>query len=67
MLHIRTKICSNVRHDLNSFEVLKQRKSDFQAKIHEALLIKKQRPSLNSQLYGHGSSFPLSTNDSDVC
>ena len=52
-------ICFNVRHDLNSFEVLKQCKSDFQAKIHEALLIKKHRPSLNKQLYAHGSSFLL--------
>ena len=33
-------VCSNMPHDLNSFEVLKQFKSDFQAKIHEALLIK---------------------------
>ena len=52
-------VCSNVRHDVNSFEVLKQCKSDFQAKIHEALLIKKHRPSLNKQLYAHGSSFLL--------
>ena len=42
---------SNVRHDLNSFEVLKQCNSDFQAKIHEALLIKKHRPSLTKQYY----------------
>ena len=52
-------VCSNVRHDLNSFEVLKQYKADFQAKIHEALLIKKHRPSLNKQLYAYGSSFLL--------
>ena len=43
--------CSNVQHDRNSFEVLKQCKSDFQAKIHEALLIKKHRQSLNKQYY----------------
>ena len=46
-------------HDLSSFEVLKQCKSDFQAKIHEAFLIKKHRPSLNEQLYAHGSFFLL--------
>ena len=34
-------VCSNMLNDLNSFEVLKQCKSDFQAKIHEASLIKK--------------------------
>ena len=38
-------------HGLNSFEVLKQCKSDFQIKIHEALLIKKHRFSLNKQYY----------------
>ena len=52
-------VCCNVRHDVNSFEVLKQCKSDFQAKIHEALLIKKHTPSLNKHLYAHGSSFLL--------
>ena len=40
-------VCSIVRHDLNSFEVLKQSNSDFQVKIHEVLLIKEHRPSLN--------------------
>ena len=52
-------VCSNVRLSLNSFEVLKPCKSDFQAKIHEASLIKKHRPSLNKQLYAHSSSFLL--------
>ena len=40
-----------------TFEVRKQCKSDFQAKIHEALLMKKNRPSLNKQLYAHGLYF----------
>ena len=52
-------VCSNVRHDLNSCEILKQCKSDFLAKIHETLLITKHRPTLNKQLYAHGSSFLL--------
>ena len=52
-------VCSSVQHDVNSLEVLKQCKSDFQDKLHEALLIKKHRPSLNKQLYAHGSSFLL--------
>ena len=47
-------VCSNVQHDLNSFEVLKQCKSNFQATIHEALLIKKHRPSLYKKLHDHG-------------
>ena len=58
-IFFRVTVCSNMRHDLNSFEVLKQCKSDFQAKIREALIIKKYRPSLNKQLYAHGSSFLL--------
>ena len=52
-------VCFNVGHDLNSCEVLKQCKSDFQAKIYKALLIKKHRPSLNKQLYTHGSPLLL--------
>ena len=49
-------VCSNVRHDLNPVVVLKQCKSDFQAKIYKVLLIKKHRPSLNKQLYVHDPS-----------
>ena len=52
-------VSSNVRHDVNSFEVLKQCELDFQAKIHEVLVIKKHRPSLNKQLYAHGLFFLL--------
>ena len=44
---------------ISSFEVLKQCKSDFLAKIHEALLIKKDRLSLNKLLNAHGSFFLL--------
>ena len=40
-------------------EVLKQCKSGFLAKIHEALLTKKHQPSLNNHLYAHGSFFLL--------
>ena len=56
---LSSTVCSNVRNDLNSFVVLKQFKSDFQAKIHKALLIKKHRPSLNKLLDAHVSSFAL--------
>jgi len=44
---------------VNSIKVLKQCKSDFYAKIHETLLLKKHRPGLNKQLYAQGSSFLL--------
>ena len=49
-----SSVCSNVQYDLHSFEVLEQCKSDFQAKNHEPLLIKKHQPSLNKQLYAPG-------------
>ena len=39
--------------------ILKQRKNDFETKIHEALLIRKFRPKLNVQLYNSGASFLL--------
>jgi len=51
-------ICAE-KSNLNSFVILKKCTSDFQAKIHEALLIKKHRPTLNSQLYAQGSSVLL--------
>ena len=46
-------VCSNERADLNSFEVLKQFKSDFQTKFYEALLMNKHRRSLNKQFDAH--------------
>ena len=33
--------------------------SDYEAKIHEALLIKRHSPSLNKQCYASGASFLL--------
>ena len=52
-------ICCDVRHGLNSFSVIRKCKSDFHAKIHEALLIKKHAPRLNRHLFGSGASFLL--------
>ena len=40
-------ICSDVQHSLNFFTVIKKCQSEFQTKIHEALLIKKDKPELN--------------------
>ena len=53
------QICSNYRHNLNSFTILRKCRSEFHTKIHEALLIKKHKPTLNRQLYAAGSSFLL--------
>ena len=41
------------------FVVIKKCSSDYDCKIHEALLIKKHQPKLNKQLYENGSSFLL--------
>jgi hypothetical protein len=39
------------------FEILKQCRSKFDAEIHEALLIKKLRPKINTQLFKSGAGF----------
>ena len=54
--------CNNcVKSDdiLKPFSILRRCSSDYDAEIHEALLIKKYKPKLNRQLYGNGSSFLL--------
>lgn len=53
------KSCSITKHSINSFRILRQCNNDYDAKIHEALLIKRLKPKLNIQLYANGSSFLL--------
>ena len=52
-------ICSNLQYNINSFTIMKKCNSDYEAKIHEALLIKRHSPSLNKQCYASGASFLL--------
>ena len=52
-------ICSDVQHGLKLFTVIKICQSKFHTKIHEALLIKKDTPKLNRQLYAKGAFFLL--------
>ena len=52
-------ICVDVQHSLKSFTVIKKCQSEFHTKINEALLIKKDTPKLNSQLYAKGAPFLL--------
>ena len=52
-------ICSNSKFNVNSFKIIKKCNSNFETKIHEALLIKKHNPKLNRQLFANGSSFLL--------
>ena len=51
--------CGNYGHNFNSFKIIRKCASEFQTKIHEALLIRKRNPGLNRQLYANGSSFLL--------
>ena len=50
-------ICLYVQHGLKSFTVIRKCQSKFHTNIHEALLIKKDTPKLNRQLYAKGASF----------
>ena len=52
-------VCSDVQHGIKSFTVIKKCQSKFHTKIYEALLIKKDTPKLNRQLYAKGVSFLL--------
>ena len=47
------------KQDLNSFTVIRKCNTAYEAKIQEALLIKKQNPKLNKQLCANGASFLL--------
>ena len=51
--------CNTGKFNLSSFCVMKKCRSNFATKIQEALLIKKQNPTMNRQLYENGSSFLL--------
>ena len=50
---------SNLEYNINSFTILRKCNSDYEAKIHEGLLIKRHSPSLNKQCYASGASFLL--------
>ena len=51
--------CSKTDLSVSNFEVIKICNTGFEAKIQEALLIKKFNPTLNRQLYSSGSSYLL--------
>ena len=56
--HIQScSICSKTKIGLDSFKIIRKFRSDYDTKIHEALLIKKHSPSPNRQLYASGASF----------
>ena len=51
--------CKNGELSENQFQVIKQCKNDYSARIYEALLIKKFRPKINKQKYSKGESYLL--------
>ena len=51
--------CSKTKIGIDSFKIIRKCRSDYDTKIHEALLIKKHSPGLNRQLYASGASFLL--------
>ena len=52
-------ICINNKYNVNLFKIIKKCNSNFETKIHEALLIKKHNPGLKQQLFANGSLFLL--------
>ena len=58
---IECNLCKKKDMDglIHRFSVIKKCSSDYDCKIHEALLIKKHQPKLNKQLYENGLSFLL--------
>ena len=55
----RCDVCKNGDHTVDNFQVMKQCRNDYSAKIHEALLLKKLRPKINKQKYSKGESYLL--------
>lgn len=51
--------CKNKTVDIDDFKIIRTCNTNYSTKIQEALLIKKQNPKLNLQLYAKGSSFLL--------
>ena len=51
--------CSKTKIGIDSFKIIRKCRSDYDTKIHEALLIKKHSPGLNRELYASGASFLL--------
>ena len=50
---------TNKQKNLNNFEIIRTCRSEYETKIHEALLIRKFQPKLNVQQFNNGASFLL--------
>ena len=51
--------CKCENFNVNNCKLVKKCNNEYETKIQEALFIKQQNPTLNSQLYASGSSFAL--------
>ena len=57
-----TRKCSSCKtqpNNMKQFEIIRKCQTTYEAKIHEALVIKRSNPGLNKQLYANGASFLL--------
>ena len=58
--HIRKcSSCETQSNNMKQFEIIRKCQTSYEAKIHEALVIKRNNPVLNKQLYANGASFLL--------
>ena len=58
--HIRKcSSCKTQPNNMKQFEIIKKCQTSYEAKIHEALVIKRSNPVLNKQLYANGASYLL--------
>ena len=58
--HIKKcSLCKTQPNNLGQFEIIRKCQTSYEAKIHEALVIKRSNPVINKQLYANGASFLL--------
>ena len=60
ILNCNSCLDENPKFQLDLFSIMHQCNSAYEAKINQALLIKKQNPTINKQMYANGASFLLS-------
>ena len=57
--HIKSCLYCREHAKCDSFQVIKKCQNNFNALVHEALLIRRHNPKLNKQLFQKGSLFTL--------
>ena len=51
--------CKTQPNNMGQFKIIRKCQTSYEAKIHEALVIKRSNPVLNKQLYANGASILL--------